>query len=69
MRNGDLSAYLEPEAEGPRTVDRLPRKPDSREQLNPYSKELLNSLYPLPNYGPPGAIANNYLAHLSVSDQ
>ena len=30
-------------------------------QLNPYTQKLLNFLYPLPNFGPPGAIANNYL--------
>ena len=29
--------------------------------LNPFTQNLLNLLYPLPNYGPPGAIANNYL--------
>jgi hypothetical protein len=30
--------------------------------LSPFGQNLLNFFYPLPNYGPPGAIVNNYLA-------
>jgi hypothetical protein len=33
-----------------------------KSQLNPYSQKLLRLIYPLPNYGGPGAIVNNYLA-------
>ena len=35
-----------------------------KSQLNPYTQSLLNLLYPLPNYGPAGAIANNYLGRI-----
>jgi len=48
QRNGDLSAYG------------LPNIPTS--QLNPFSQAILAHFYPLPNYGTPDLIANNYLA-------
>ncbi len=48
MRNGDLTAY-----DGT-TV------PASA--ISPFSQKLLNFFYPLPNYGPAGAITNNFLA-------
>jgi hypothetical protein len=35
-------------------------------ELSPYAQKLLNAFYPLPNYGPPGAIANNYLASYAI---
>jgi hypothetical protein len=48
MRNGDLTAY-----DGTTVAPNL---------INPFSQKLLNFFYPLPNYGPPGAIANNLLS-------
>ena len=55
MRSGDLTAY-----DG--TII-----PES--QINPYSQKLLDFFYPLPNYGPPGAVSSNYLASYSNPDQ
>ncbi len=63
MRNGDLSAYLNPANGG--SDNQLTGYPGNiipKSQLNPFGQKLLNFFYPLPNYGPPGAIANNYLA-------
>ena len=54
MRNGDLSAYPDP-------LNGFPGNMIPKSELNPFSQELLNEFYPLPNYGPAGAIANNYL--------
>jgi len=48
MRNGNLTAY-----DGTVVPASL---------ISPFSQKLLNYFYPLPNYGPPGAIANNFLA-------
>ncbi len=48
MRSGDLTAY-----DG--TV--IPAS-----QINPYSQKLMNFFFPLPNYGPAGAVSSNYLA-------
>jgi hypothetical protein len=54
MRNGDLSAY-------PDALNGYPGNIIPKSELSPFSQKLLNEFYPLPNYGPPGAIANNYL--------
>jgi Carboxypeptidase regulatory-like domain len=54
MRNGDLSAYPDP-------LNGFPGNIIPKSELSPFSQKLLNEFYPLPNYGPPGAIANNYL--------
>ena len=62
MRTGDLSAYLTPENGGganlltPFAGNKIPTT-----MLDPYALNLLNSYYPLPNHGAPGAIENNYL--------
>ncbi len=67
MRNGDLSAYLDPSQGG--TANQLTSYPGNvipKSQLDPYAQKLLNFFYPLPNIGPPGAIANNYLASYAV---
>jgi len=67
MRNGDLSTYLSAANGGSAnqltgyTNNQIPAN-----MLNPYTQKLLNFLYPLPNYGPPGAIANNYLGTYAV---
>jgi len=67
MRNGDLSAYLSAANGGAAnkltgyTNNQIPTS-----QLNPYSQKLLDFLYPLPNYGPPGAISNNYLGTYQI---
>jgi len=64
MRNGDLSAYLNPSLGGsPKNqLTGYPGDIIPQGQINPFSTKLLNFLYPLPNYGVPGAVANNYLA-------
>jgi Carboxypeptidase regulatory-like domain/TonB dependent receptor len=67
MRNGDLSGYLDPSLGG--SANQLTGYPGNTipaSQLNPYSQKLLGLFYPLPNYGPAGAVANNYLANYSV---
>jgi hypothetical protein len=67
MRNGDLSAYLNPSLGG--AANQLTGYPGNiipASQLNPYSQKLLDLLYPLPNYGPPGAISNNYVGSYPI---
>lgn len=59
MRNGDLSAYSDPLTGYPGNI--IPKN-----QINPYSQKLLNSFYPLPNYGDVNGVANNYLASFNV---
>jgi len=74
MRNGDLSAYLSPANcqtanENPCSDNQLYGYPNNQipaSMLNPFSQRLLNLLYPLPNYGPAGAIANNYVGTYQV---
>jgi hypothetical protein len=64
MRNGDLSAYLDPNQPGGGPQNVLADYPGNiipKSALSPFGQSLLNFFYPLPNYGPPGAIANNYL--------
>ncbi len=34
--------------------------------LSPYSQKVPNTFFPLPNYGSPGAIENNYLANFPI---
>jgi TonB dependent receptor len=60
LRQGDLSAYL------PKTVKNLSGVPFPNNQIpasmiTPVSANMLQYLYPLPNAGPPGAIANNFV--------
>lgn len=63
MRNGDLSGYLLPGNGGEaNALMGYPNNIIPASQINPWAKAVLNTFYPLPNYGPPGAIANNYLA-------
>jgi hypothetical protein len=67
MRGGDLSAYLSPSQGG--SANQLTGYPGNiipASQLNPYAQKLLNFIYPLPNYGASGAIANNYLAQYAI---
>ncbi len=64
LRNGDLSAYLDPSQGGAANLlTGYPGNIIPTSQLNPYSQKLMNFIYPLPNYGAPGDIANNYLAN------
>ena len=51
----DLSAYSDP-------LTGYPGNKIPAAQLNPFAQKYLSLFYPLPNYGPPGAIVNNYLA-------
>lgn len=67
MRNGDLSAYLNPANGG--AANQLTGYPGNiipASQLSPYTQKLLNFIYPLPNYGPAGAVADNYLAQYAI---
>jgi hypothetical protein len=67
MRNGDLSAYLDPSQGG--AANQLFGYPGNiipASQLNPYTQKLMNLIYPLPNYGAPGAVSNNYLAQYAI---
>ncbi|HTW64507.1 MAG TPA: TonB-dependent receptor [Bryobacteraceae bacterium] len=67
MRNGDLSAYLNPSLGGDGVeLNGYPGNIIPASQLNPYTQKLLNLLYPLPNYGPPGAFSNNYLGVYAI---
>ena len=59
MRGGDLSAYSDPLTGHPGNI--IPKS-----QLSPYSQKLLNYFFPLPNYGAPGAVSNNYLAYFPI---
>jgi hypothetical protein len=67
MRNGDLSSYLS-DANGGSANQLTPYAGNiiPTSQLNPFSQAILNRFYPLPNYGPPGAITNNYLATYAI---
>jgi hypothetical protein len=67
MRNGDLSQYLLPENGGSgNALTGFPGNQIPASMINPWSKALLNAFYPLPNYGPPNAVANNYLATFAI---
>ncbi len=59
MRNGDLSALKGQLTGYPGNI--IP--PD---QISPLAQKALQYLYPLPNYGPPNATSNNYLAYFGV---
>ncbi len=59
MRNGDLSAYADP-------LTNYPGNQIPSSQLSAYSQKALGYLFPLPNYGTPGAVANNYLANFAI---
>src|SRR5277367_1218631 len=64
MRNGDLSAYLNtnPNVGGDGVLlTGYPGNIIPASQLSSYTQKLMNFLYPLPNYGPPGSISNNYV--------
>ncbi|HLG98934.1 MAG TPA: TonB-dependent receptor [Bryobacteraceae bacterium] len=64
MRRGDLSAYLDPSLGGSpnNQLTGYPGDIIPQGQINAFSTKLLNFLYPLPNYGNPNQVSNNYLA-------
>jgi hypothetical protein len=67
MRNGDLSAYLDPANGG--AINQLAGFTGNQiptAQLNPFTQAILKNFYPLPNSGPAGAISNNYVATYAV---
>jgi hypothetical protein len=67
MRSGDLSGYLAAAAGG--AANQLTGYPGNiipASQLNPYAQKLMALIYPLPNYGSPGAVSNNYLATYGI---
>jgi len=67
MRNGDLSAYLNSNLGGDGVaLTGYPGNIIPASQINPWAKAALNAFYPLPNYGAPGAITNNYLATYQI---
>ncbi len=59
MRNGDLSGY-------PDALTGYPGNIIPASQISPYSQKLLNSYYPVPNYGNLSSVSNNYLASFNV---
>jgi hypothetical protein len=68
MRNGDLSAYLS-SANGGASNQLLGGYPGNiipASQLSPYAQKLLDFIYPLPNYGAPGAIVNNFVGTYAI---
>jgi len=64
MRNGDLSAFTLPQND-PTMSNALggnyPGNIIPASQLNPFALAVLNKYYPLPNYGDPTLVSNNYL--------
>jgi hypothetical protein len=67
LRNGNLSAYLDPSLGGAdNQLTGYSGNIIPKSELSPYAQKLLDAFYPLPNYGPPGAIANNYLASYAI---
>jgi hypothetical protein len=67
MRTGDLSAYLSPANGG--SANLLTGYPNNQipaSMLSSYSQAALGLFFPLPNYGTPGAVANNYLANFNI---
>jgi hypothetical protein len=59
MRTGDLSVYSDP-------IIGYPGNQIPASQISSYSQKAMALFFPLPNYGPPGAIANNYLADFNI---
>jgi hypothetical protein len=67
MRDGDLSAYLAAGNGG--ASNQLTGYPGNiipPNMLSAYSQRVLSTFFPLPNYGPPTAVANNYLANFPI---
>jgi len=67
MRDGNLSEYLSAANGG--AANQLTGYPGNiipPSMLSPYSQRVLNTFFPLPNYGPAGAVANNYLANFPI---
>ena len=66
MRGGDLSAYLADANGGAaNALTPYPGNIIPASQLNPFALAVMNRSHPLPNYGSPDLIANNYLATFS----
>jgi len=59
LRGGDLSAYSGT-IKDPQTGLPFPNKVIPMDRISPLSLNVLQYLFPLPNTGAPGAIANNY---------
>jgi hypothetical protein len=67
MRDGDLSAYLSPANGGAaNALTGYPGNIIPPTMLSAYSQKVLSTFFPLPNYGAPGAVANNYLANFPI---
>jgi hypothetical protein len=65
MRNGDLSTYLD-SGGAANQLTGYPGNIIPASMLSAYSQRVLSTFYPLPNYGTPGAVANNYLASFAI---
>jgi hypothetical protein len=59
MRAGNLSAYADP-------ITGYPGNQIPLSQINPYATRSFGLFFPAPNFGPPGAIANNYLGTIPI---
>src|SRR5579862_4752066 len=59
MRTGNLSAYSD-------AITGYPNNQIPLSQINPYATKAFGLFYPTPNYGPAGAIANNYLGTIPI---
>jgi hypothetical protein len=67
MRNGDLSEYLSAANGGAaNALNGYPGNIIPASMLSPYSQRVLSTFFPLPNYGPAGSVANNYLANFPI---
>ncbi len=68
MRNGDLSEYLTTGsgANDPNALTGYPGNIIPASRISAYSQKALNAFFPLPNYGAPGLVSNNYLASFQV---
>jgi len=67
MRDGDLSAYLSSANGGSaNALNGYPGNIIPPTMLSAYSQKVLSTFFPLPNYGTPGAVANNYLANFPI---
>ena len=67
MRAGDLSVYLDAVNGG--AANQLTGYPNNQipaSMINSYSQKAENFFFPLPNYGPANAVANNYLGGFNI---
>ncbi|HTW64631.1 MAG TPA: carboxypeptidase regulatory-like domain-containing protein [Bryobacteraceae bacterium] len=67
MRSGDLSVYLNAANGGAgNLLTGYPNNQIPASMINAYSQKALGFFFPLPNYGPANAVANNYLGAFNI---